>query len=295
MLEQDADGFSSYVGNQFTLDGFFGRQTYRPPSAALGRIATNHSDHALFMSAIEHLGGAGSLLFTQSAVQAGLLIAMAQPPNCLRGQLDDLGDLGCAGMLSQLQKGQGPQNDADLLDAALHQFPQFLLILLRDINLQSRTTHTRVWAKTILLKNGFWNLFRRSETWSVKTGASWWPAPIATAARANRPSTSDSDSPWSGWREDVNTGDERRNWDRRRIPPRSLARRRPSTPARDHAGARANRATPTIPIAAVRPRAQNQAVILPDVRDRRRILAAKCHRTPAKTGRRFGIATVRAA
>jgi len=67
---------------------------------------------------------------------------MAQSPNCLWGQVDHLGDRGCAGMLGQLQKRQGPQNDADLLDSALHQFPQFLLILLRNIDLQSRTTHT---------------------------------------------------------------------------------------------------------------------------------------------------------
>lgn len=118
MLEQNADGFSSYVWNQFALDRFFRHQPYRPPSATLGRIAANHSNNALFLPAIEHLGSAGPLLFIQSALQAGLLIAMAQPPNCLWGQLDELGDQGCAGMLSQLQKSQGPQNDADLLNTA---------------------------------------------------------------------------------------------------------------------------------------------------------------------------------
>ena len=141
MLEQYSDGFSSYVWNQLTFDGFFGHQTYRPARATFRRIAANHSDHALFLPAIQHLLGAGSLPFIKGAVQACPLVAMAQSANRLWSQLDYLGDLRCAGMLSQLQKGQCPQNDADLLDAALHQFPQFLLILPRDVNLQSWTTH----------------------------------------------------------------------------------------------------------------------------------------------------------
>jgi hypothetical protein len=82
------------VWNQSTLDNFFGQQTYRPPGTALGRVAADHSDNSLFLPAIEHLGGAGSLVFIQSALQPGLLIAMAQPPKCLWGQLNDLGELG---------------------------------------------------------------------------------------------------------------------------------------------------------------------------------------------------------
>jgi len=67
VLEQNSDGFSSYVWDQFALHGFFGHQTHGPPGATLGRIAANPCDNALFLPVIEHLGGAGSLLFIKSA------------------------------------------------------------------------------------------------------------------------------------------------------------------------------------------------------------------------------------
>ena len=40
---------------------------------------------------------------------------MAEPPDCLGGQWDDLGNLRSAGVLSQLQQRQGSEDDSHLL------------------------------------------------------------------------------------------------------------------------------------------------------------------------------------
>lgn len=142
MEQQNPDRFSPHPGDQFPLDRLLGDQSHGPACLTFWRIAAHHGDDALLLIGVQDLCGARPLLFIEGAVQAGLLIAMAQPPNRLRGQLHHSGDLGRTGMLRQLQERQRPKDDADLLHSALHQLPQFLLILLCDIDLQSWATHT---------------------------------------------------------------------------------------------------------------------------------------------------------
>ncbi len=62
---------------------------------------------------------------------------MAESPDCLSGQGDDLGNLRSAGVLGQLQQRQGSEDNSHLMHPALNQIPQFLLVLLADVDTQS--------------------------------------------------------------------------------------------------------------------------------------------------------------
>src|ERR1700726_860629 len=97
--EQNPDGFSSYVRHQFPLDGFFGHQTHRPAGVTLRRIAAYHGNNALFLVHVQHFGRAGARLLIESAIQAGLLVAMAEPTNGLWSERNHLGNLGGTGFL----------------------------------------------------------------------------------------------------------------------------------------------------------------------------------------------------
>jgi hypothetical protein len=141
--QQNPDGFSTHSWYQFTFHGLFGYQSHGPTRLALWRIAAYHGDDALFLVAVQHLDRAGSLLLVQSTIQSALFITMAEPPDCLGGQWDDLGNLRSAGVLSQLQQRQGSEDDSHLLHPAFNQIPQFLLVFLTDVNTQSWTTHTQ--------------------------------------------------------------------------------------------------------------------------------------------------------
>lgn len=118
MEQQNSDGLSSHLWNQFSLYRFFGHQPNRPTGAALGRVGAHHGDDPLFLVVVQYFGGAGSLLLMESALQSGLLVAVAESTNGLWGERNRLGDLGSTDVLSQLQQRQGAQDHADLLNAA---------------------------------------------------------------------------------------------------------------------------------------------------------------------------------
>ncbi len=99
MEQQDPDGFSSYVWNEFPFDGFFGHQADRPAGSTFWRSTTYHRDDPLFLVSVQHLGRARPLLLVKSTIQAGMLVAMAESANCLWGQRDHLGDLRSTGIL----------------------------------------------------------------------------------------------------------------------------------------------------------------------------------------------------
>jgi hypothetical protein len=141
--QQNPNGLPTHSRRQFTLHGLFGYQSYSPTRLAFWRIATYHGDDALLLVAVQHLGRTGSLFLVQSIIQSAVFITMAEPPDCLGGQWDDLSNLRSAGVLSQLQQRQGSEDDSNLLHSALNQISQFLLVLLADVDTQSWTTHTQ--------------------------------------------------------------------------------------------------------------------------------------------------------
>jgi hypothetical protein len=134
--QQNTDGFSPYIRHQFPFHRLFGYQPYSPTGMALGGIAAHHRNDALFLVRVEDFGRTGTLLLIQSTIQPALLVTMAQPPNRLRREGDQLGDLRRAGAFSQLQQRQRPQDDAYLLHAAFQQFAQLLLVFFGDIDIQ---------------------------------------------------------------------------------------------------------------------------------------------------------------
>jgi len=83
--KQDADGFPSHAGDQFSFHGFLDHQTHGPAGSAFRRITTHQSDDPLLLAVVEHSGRARALLFKQGGLQTALLIAMANGTNGLRG------------------------------------------------------------------------------------------------------------------------------------------------------------------------------------------------------------------
>jgi hypothetical protein len=67
---------------------------------------------------------------------------MADLPNGLRSQRNNGGNLRRADAFGQLQKGDGPQDNPDPLDATAQQIPQPLLVLVGDLDTQGWTSHT---------------------------------------------------------------------------------------------------------------------------------------------------------
>src|SRR5262249_4190930 len=101
--QQNSDGLSSHVRNQFAFHRFFGYEADCPTGAAFGRIGTHHSDDSLLLIAVEHLGGAGALLLIERALQSYFLVAVAESANRLRREWNGFGDLRRADVLRQLQ------------------------------------------------------------------------------------------------------------------------------------------------------------------------------------------------
>lgn len=66
--QQNPDGLSSHLWNQFSLYRFFSHQPDRPAGAARGRVGAHHSDDPLFLVVVQYLGSAGSLLLMESTL-----------------------------------------------------------------------------------------------------------------------------------------------------------------------------------------------------------------------------------
>src|SRR5829696_7783837 len=113
--QQNSDGLSSHLRNQFAFYGFLGNEADRPTGATFGRVGAHHGDNPLLLGAVEHLGGAGALLLIERALQSCFLVAVTEPPNRLRREWNAHCDLRGTDFLRQLQQSQGPQHDPDLL------------------------------------------------------------------------------------------------------------------------------------------------------------------------------------
>ena len=99
MQQQDANGLSSDARHQSSFDGFFSHQSHGPTRLAFWRIAAYHGDDALFLVGVQHFDRAGARFLIQSTIQSGMLVAMAEASNSLRGERDHLGNPRGTGML----------------------------------------------------------------------------------------------------------------------------------------------------------------------------------------------------
>jgi len=114
--QQNPDGLAPHSRNQFSFHGFLGDQPYGPPRLSLGRLTTNHRDDALLFGVIQQLLGAASLPLVQSPLQASLLIAMSDPPDRLRREMNDASHHRCALARRQLLQGNRPEHHPNLLN-----------------------------------------------------------------------------------------------------------------------------------------------------------------------------------
>src|SRR5438045_2969212 len=80
--KQNADGLPSYRRHQFPFDRLFGHESDGPTGATWWRIAAYHGDDPLFLIRVQHLGRTGARFLIKGTVEAGLLVAVAEPAEC---------------------------------------------------------------------------------------------------------------------------------------------------------------------------------------------------------------------
>jgi hypothetical protein len=140
--EQNPNSFPSHPWNQSPFDSFLRHQTHCPAGATFGRVAAYHGDDPLSLTGVEHGHRARALFLVERRLQTAFPVTMTYFANGLRSEWDGVGNLRRTNALGQLQQGQGPQDDPNLLDAAAQQVGKLLLILRRDIDTQGWTAHT---------------------------------------------------------------------------------------------------------------------------------------------------------
>ena len=131
--QQNPDGLAPHARNQFSFHRFVGDQPDRPPCLSLRRLTTNHRDDALFCGGIQQLLGAASLPLVQSTLQAGLLIAMSDPPDRLGRQMHDASHHRCGLPRCQLLQSNGPEYHPNLLNPGPKNLANCLLIFPRHL------------------------------------------------------------------------------------------------------------------------------------------------------------------
>jgi len=87
-----------------------------------GRVAADHGDDPLFLAVFQQSVSSRPLFLVERPFQSAFLIAMADLPDRLRCQRHHTGNPRCTDPLGQLQKGDCPQNNPDLLNTAAQQF-----------------------------------------------------------------------------------------------------------------------------------------------------------------------------
>jgi hypothetical protein len=116
--EQYADGFPADSWDQSPLDGLFHHQSHRPAGSALWRITADHRNDALLLAILQYRGRSRPLLLVEGALEAAILVTMADVANRLRRQRDNRGNPWRTDALRQLRKRHGAEDDSHLLHAA---------------------------------------------------------------------------------------------------------------------------------------------------------------------------------
>jgi hypothetical protein len=133
--QQNPDGFSAHLRDQFPFHRFLGNQPHCPPRLPCGRLAAHHGNNPLFIRAFQQLPGSSPLTLIQSAFQPAIAVAMRDPAYCLRRQMDDLGYSRGGLARRKLLQGNGPEHHPNLLDSSRKDRSNGLLILPRHLKL----------------------------------------------------------------------------------------------------------------------------------------------------------------
>jgi len=76
--KKNTNGLPAYRRHQFPLDRLFGHQPDRPAGATFWGIAADHRDDPLLLIRVEYFGGTRPRLLIKGAVEAGLLVTVAE-------------------------------------------------------------------------------------------------------------------------------------------------------------------------------------------------------------------------
>ncbi len=142
--QQDSNCLPAHPGHQLPLDGLLGHQANRPTGIACRRLATNQGADPLLLRFLQQRRRTTSLPLVQGALQAAPLIAVANPPAGVWGQMDDLGHCWCGQAEGQLLQGEGTQKDSDPLNACSQKVPKLLLLFRRYPNFKGALRHAPV-------------------------------------------------------------------------------------------------------------------------------------------------------
>jgi hypothetical protein len=82
--QQNPDGFPTHSRHQLPFNRLLRHQSHGPTCLALGWPAAYHGDDVLLLMGIQHLCRAVTLFLIPLTAQAGPMVAMAEPPDCLR-------------------------------------------------------------------------------------------------------------------------------------------------------------------------------------------------------------------
>ena len=142
MEQQNPDCLSSYFGNELAFDGLLDHQAERPAGTAFWRLAADHGDNTLFLTGVERWFGTWPRLFVKRAVEALLLVTVAEFANRLDREWKRTGDLWRGGSSREPQESRRAQDYSDLLYAAFHQAAQLFLVFGADFDTERCTSHT---------------------------------------------------------------------------------------------------------------------------------------------------------
>jgi len=92
-LQQNPDGLSAHLGNQFPFDGLFGDQADGPTGTAFRRFTADHGNNTLLLWAVENLLGSRSLFGVDGGIQTVVHVAMGDLADRLRSKGESLSDL----------------------------------------------------------------------------------------------------------------------------------------------------------------------------------------------------------
>src|SRR6266404_415713 len=85
-LQQDPDGLSSHIRDQFAFDRLLDDQADNPASPPFRWLTADHGDNALFLGVVENLLCSRSLFIVEGGVQAVTVVAMGDVADCLGSQ-----------------------------------------------------------------------------------------------------------------------------------------------------------------------------------------------------------------
>ena len=85
-FQQDANGLSAHIGDQFAFNNLFGQQPHRPACPAFWGRRADNCDYPLLLLLVQGRSFARSSGIEQRPLDSSLLIALADLPHGLGGE-----------------------------------------------------------------------------------------------------------------------------------------------------------------------------------------------------------------